>query len=34
MPEFCTVQDVNDLLGKKTINPEEYFIVAGGTINS
>jgi len=32
MPEFCTVQDVNDLLGKKTINPEEYFIATGGSI--
>ena len=32
MPEFCSIQDVNDLLGKKTINPEEYYIKEGGTV--
>ena len=31
-PEFCTIQDINDLLGKKSVTPEEYYIVASGTI--
>ena len=31
-PEFCDYTDINDLLGKKGVNPDEYYIAAGGSI--